>query len=278
MARKALFFLVSALAVASFVSAQAAPNWTQVPDACASACSQTVEVSYLCENQYSSDITDINGCFCDAFPSDADACATCLNSNNAGALASLLTSDETACPQAITGCLVQCSFATCDSSDINCQCAASYLESIYQCASCNTANGNAGKTNLTDFQTLDASCEAQNYTGATQSFSTEPLPSPTGEDAYVAPSLTATGDSGSSASASGAGSSTSAAAASSAASSAKATSATSSKAASSATTSSAKASSASAAASSSSKSGAGGLVAPALGGILAVAGAIAALL
>jgi hypothetical protein len=33
---------------------------------------------------------------------------------------------------------------TCESTDVACQCDATYLENIYNCASCNTANGNSG--------------------------------------------------------------------------------------------------------------------------------------
>ena len=59
---------------------------------------------------------------------------------------------------------------------------ASYLSSIFNCASCNTANGNTGSTQLSDFQSLQDSCKNQGYTGADQSFVTEAPPSPaTGE-------------------------------------------------------------------------------------------------
>lgn len=55
---------------------------------------------------------------------------------------------------------------------------AEYLANIYNCGSCNTANGNTGATQLTDFQSLDDSCKNQNYTGATQSFTTKANPTP----------------------------------------------------------------------------------------------------
>ncbi len=44
-----------------------------------------------------------------------------------------------------------------------------YLQNIYNCASCNTANGNTGVTLLSDYNALDTSCKAQSYTGAGQS-------------------------------------------------------------------------------------------------------------
>lgn len=51
-----------------------------------------------------------------------------------------------------------------------------YLENIYNCASCNTANGNTAATQISDFQSLQESCANQNYTGASQSFTTKALP------------------------------------------------------------------------------------------------------
>ena len=73
------------------------------------------------QTQYSSN-TDINACWCNNFPSDAASCATCLNTNNAAALASLITTDQTACPSALKSCLFECSFSTCASTDVACQC------------------------------------------------------------------------------------------------------------------------------------------------------------
>ena len=82
---------------------------------------QTTGLTRL-QNQFSGDSTQIYGCFCNNYPSDAATCATCLNDNNAAALGSLLTSTQTACPQAIQSCFFACSFDTCASSDIACQC------------------------------------------------------------------------------------------------------------------------------------------------------------
>ncbi|KAK8854898.1 hypothetical protein IAR55_003637 [Kwoniella newhampshirensis] len=190
-AAKTLFFVTATVLGAAVVNGQSAPNWQYIPSACSSQCAQTIQSAYLCETSYSSN-TDVYGCFCNNYPSDASDCASCLNSNDAAALASLLTSTQTACPAARQQCFFECSFDTCPSSDIACQCAGTYLENIYNCASCNTANNNAGTTQITDFNNLQQSCAAQNYTGASSSFSTIPLPT-IATAAYNAPSLTATG-------------------------------------------------------------------------------------
>ncbi|EIW67361.1 hypothetical protein M231_02497 [Tremella mesenterica] len=282
MSTKMMIFAASALASAAMASAQAAPMWQYFPTACASDCSQTIESAYLCETQYTSSTTDQYACFCEAFPSDASGCATCLNSNNAAALANLLTSTVSACPQAEQQCFFECSFDTCASTDIACQCDGAYLENIYNCASCNTANNNTGTTQIADFNALQSSCAAQNYTGASDSFTTVPLASPTGEDAYSAPSLTATGG-GEAATgdltASGAATAQSSASSGTASASASATgsASTTSKASASKTSASATKSGASASASASGTSGAGMNFAP-IGGCLALAGAVIALL
>ncbi|KAL7423475.1 hypothetical protein Q5752_001055 [Cryptotrichosporon argae] len=193
MAPKTVLFASAAAAFgAVVVSAQAAPNWEYFPTACASDCAQTIEAAYLCEQEYS-DATDIYGCYCTANPSDASTCATCLDSNDAAALGALVTSDITECTTAFSSCFFECSITLCDSTDVACQCSSTYLEEIYNCASCNTANGNTGATQLSDFQALNSSCGAQSYTGAYQDFATVAVASPTGQDAYVAPTLTATG-------------------------------------------------------------------------------------
>ncbi|WVQ74754.1 hypothetical protein IAR50_004359 [Cryptococcus sp. DSM 104548] len=187
---KVLFFAATA-AFAALANAQSAPNWQYIPSACADSCSKTVESAYLCETTYTSN-TDVYGCFCNNYPTDASDCSTCLTSNDAAALASLLTSTQTACPTAISQCSFECAFDTCDSSDIDCQCRADYLENIYNCASCNTANGNTAATQLSDFTSLQESCSNQNYTAADGSFTTKALPT-INTDGYAAPTLTATG-------------------------------------------------------------------------------------
>lgn len=192
MASKTLFLAASALAGAALVAAQAAPNWIYIPQSCSTQCSKTVESAYLCQTQFSGMTTNIYGCFCNNYPSDSQSCVDCLNSNNAAALGALLKSTQTACPQAIKSCDFQCAFDTCASSDVACQCEASYLENIYNCASCNTANNNAGTTQISDFNALRESCANQNYTGASQSFATSALPA-IDTAGYNAPQLTATG-------------------------------------------------------------------------------------
>ncbi|WVR07416.1 hypothetical protein IAU60_004457 [Kwoniella sp. DSM 27419] len=304
MSAKIVLFAAAAAIGASVVSAQAAPNWEYIPAACSQQCASTIESAYTCETQFQS-TTDIYGCFCNNYPTDVSGCADCMNSNNAGALASLLTSTQEACPAAQKQCFFQCSFDTCASSDIACQCEASYLQNIFNCASCNTANNNAGTTQVTDFQSLQESCKNQNYTGADQDFQTQAVASAT-TDGYSAPSLTATGggaaatgeasDLGGGSSAvetgaasgttaiAGAASSTSAAAASGASASHSGSAASASKTsarASGSTSARASGTGASAGAASASasggSSGAGQLAVPAAGGVLALAGAILAL-
>ncbi|ODN92844.1 hypothetical protein L198_05641 [Cryptococcus wingfieldii CBS 7118] len=186
-----ILFIAATTAFAVVVKGQSAPNWQYIPSACADTCSQTVESAYLCETTYTSN-TDVYGCFCNNYPTDASDCATCLTSNDAAALASLLTSTQTACPTAISECSFECAFDTCDSSDISCQCGAEYLENIYNCASCNTANGNTAATQISDFNSLQESCSNQNYTDADGTFTTNALPT-INTDGYTAPTLTATG-------------------------------------------------------------------------------------
>ncbi|ODO06553.1 hypothetical protein I350_03908, partial [Cryptococcus amylolentus CBS 6273] len=170
-----ILFIAATAAFAVVVKGQSAPNWQYIPSACADTCSKTVESAYLCETTYTSN-TDVYGCFCNNYPTDASDCATCLTSNDAAALASLLTSTQTACPTAISQCSFECAFDTCDSSDISCQCGADYLENIYNCASCNTANGNTAATQISDFNSLQESCSNQNYTDADGTFTTKALP------------------------------------------------------------------------------------------------------
>ncbi|EAL20555.1 hypothetical protein CNBE4750 [Cryptococcus deneoformans B-3501A] len=188
---KTLSFLATLAISAAVVRGQAAPNWQYVPQTCASDCAETVKAAYLCEATYT-DGTEAYSCFCNNFPSDASACATCLSSNDASAVASVLTSAQTACPAAISQCFFECDFTTCSSTDVACQCDGTYLENIFNCASCNTANGNTAATQVSDFQALQESCANQNYTGASESFTTKALPTIATSD-YTAPSLTATG-------------------------------------------------------------------------------------
>ncbi|OCF38697.1 hypothetical protein I317_07524 [Kwoniella heveanensis CBS 569] len=303
MSAKTLIFVAAAAIGAAVVNGQAAPNWEYIPSACSSQCSSTIESAYLCETTYSS-ATEIYGCFCNNYPTDVSGCSDCLNSNDAAALASLLTSTQEACPTAIKQCFFECSFDTCGSTDVACQCDATYLQNIYNCASCNTANGNTGATQVADFQALQESCKNQNYTGADQDFQTQGLPAIT-TDGYSAPSLTATGGGaaatgeasalagGSDASAvdtaAASGTTAAAGAASSAAATGSAAGASASASASKASTShaaSATASrtsasgsaSASASASAAAGNGAGALAVPAVGGLLGLAGAVLALL
>ncbi|AFR95759.1 hypothetical protein C343_03865 [Cryptococcus neoformans C23] len=308
---KTLFFVATLAISAVVVHSQAAPNWQYIPQTCASDCTQTLMAAYLCETTYT-DGVEVYSCFCNNFPSDATVCASCLNSNDASAMASVLTSAQTACPAAISQCFFECDFPTCNSSDVACQCDGTYLQNIFSCASCNTANGNAGATQIADFQSLQESCVNQNYTGASQNFTTKALPT-IATSGYTAPSLTASGGGaaasdtaavaiGTASNVAGTNSATAAASASAAASSSSSAAASSggetissAAAAVASTTSAAQHTSAvsgttsgsvsrsvsqSASASSSSNSSSSGasMVTPAVGGVLAVAGAVLALL
>ncbi|KIR34868.1 hypothetical protein I352_03121 [Cryptococcus deuterogattii MMRL2647] len=303
---KTLFFVATVAISAAVVRAQAAPNWQYIPSSCASQCAQTIESAYLCETTYT-DGTEVYACFCNNFPSDASACATCLNSNDASAVASVLTSTQTACPSAISQCYFECDFPTCASTDVACQCDATYLENIYNCASCNTANGNTAATQISDFQSLQESCANQNYTGASQSFTTKALPT-IATNGYTAPSLSASGggaaasdtgavaigttsgaadttasaaatsDAAAASSSSSAASSSDGATTSDAATAASHTSAGTTAGSASHSTSHSASGSTSASASSSSSSSGAGMVTPAVGGVLAVACAVLALL
>ncbi|WWC63143.1 uncharacterized protein I303_105743 [Kwoniella dejecticola CBS 10117] len=296
MSAKTLFFAAAAVIGAAVVKGQAAPNWQYIPSACQDQCSSTLQSAYTCETTYSTS-TEVYGCFCNNYPTDVDACSSCLNSNDASALGSLLTSTQTACPTAQQQCFFECSFDTCASSDISCQCDATYLANIYNCASCNTANGNTGATQVSDFQSLQESCANQNFTGADQTFTTSGLPS-IQTDGYTAPTLTAsgggaaaTGDASDLAggSATGSGSDatatdaagTTAAVATASLSATKASGAASKAASATGSTShsasGSKSATASAAASSGASSGALNLVAPAFGGVVGLVGAVVAL-
>ncbi|WVW85766.1 hypothetical protein I302_107804 [Kwoniella bestiolae CBS 10118] len=296
MSAKTLFFVAAAAVGVAVVNAQAAPNWQYIPTACQDSCSSTIESAYLCQTTYSTS-TEVYGCFCNNYPTDVDGCASCLNSNDASALGALLTSTQTACPEAEKQCFFECSFDTCASSDIACQCDSTYLSNIYNCASCNTANGNTGATQVTDFQALQESCKNQNYTGADQEFTTKGLPT-VATAGYAAPTLTATGGgaaatgeasdlAGGDATVASDAAGTTAAASAAATSASKASSAASkaataaasgsaSKASSTASRTSASASAASAS-SSGASSGALNVAAPAFGGLVGLVGAVVAL-
>ena len=62
---------------------------------------------------------------------------------------------------------------------------ANYLSNIFNCASCNTANGNTGATTIDNFNDLKDSCANQGYAGANQTFATQAANSPTGQGKLV---------------------------------------------------------------------------------------------
>jgi len=59
------------------------------------------------------------------------SCTTCLNSNDQQ-VGQIIAGLSTYCTQLINGCVFQCGFTTCASSDVGCQCAESYLQDIYK--------------------------------------------------------------------------------------------------------------------------------------------------
>ena len=79
-------------------------------------------ISTDAQNTYDGFYASIYGCFCNAYPTDAAACVTCLNANEAGALGKLLASTQTDCPASIKECRAECAITPCDKTDVACQC------------------------------------------------------------------------------------------------------------------------------------------------------------
>ncbi|KAG7571239.1 hypothetical protein FFLO_00751 [Filobasidium floriforme] len=183
--------LVTALVSLTSVHAQAAvPDPTTVPAACATQCADIIETATLCTREYgSTNETSLAACLCSSIPptSALNTCTKCLDSNSAGSLSDSLAQLPQVCEKALDSCAFECDFPTCDAKDVDCQCGEDYLQNIFNCASCNSKNGNTGATTLTNYNELKNSCVNQNYTEIPSS--TEPLPSPTGQDGYVAPTL-----------------------------------------------------------------------------------------
>lgn len=182
------------LGVASTVLAQ---DYTAFPAACSTACGNYVKNSWLCGKRYPAAANSTNAfqaCFCDVIDSaQVSQCASCLNTNNASSAGTIVTKTTELCQNFAQGCVYQCDFTTCDSSDVACQCNKDYLQDIYNCASCNTNNKNTGKTQISDYQALLRSCQAQGLSNPNDAAkSTDSLPSPTSMS-YVAPSLTGNG-------------------------------------------------------------------------------------
>lgn len=190
------FALFSAV-LASLASGVVAQDYTTFPAACSTACGAYVKNSWLCGKQYpvAANLTNaFQACFCDAIGSaNISQCVSCLNASGASSAGTIVTKTPELCKNLAQNCVYQCDFSTCDNSDVACQCNKDYLQNIYNCASCNTNNKNNGKTQISDYQTLLHSCQAQGLSNPNDAAkSTDPLPSPTSTD-YVAPSLAGDG-------------------------------------------------------------------------------------
>lgn len=191
-----LTVLTSLLASLALVSAQmnsGLPSASAFPSACATQCGDVIEVATLCTDEYTTSLNQ-TACICNALPSSSSlsTCSSCLTSNNAAGLASALGEANTACSSALDMCAFECgSIPACSETDVACTCSLSFLQGIYNCGACNTANGNSGQTSLDSYRQLAEACVNQNYTSTPTA--TQPLPSPTGQAGYVAPTLTGTG-------------------------------------------------------------------------------------
>ena len=84
----------------------------------------------------------IAACFCSGIPatSELTSCAGCLDENTSDTLGSVLAALPQYCQGAAKSCAFECSFDTCASTDVDCQCGEDYLQNIFNCASCNTVS------------------------------------------------------------------------------------------------------------------------------------------
>jgi len=190
-------FAAAVVSVAILAAAVKAQDFSSFPSACATACSAFVENSVQCSTQYpaTADVTSgAQACFCDALPASAlGDCAACLQTNNAASAYTYVNTLPATCQDFTQKCTNQCDFPTCASSDINCQCSQTYLQNIYNCGSCNTANKNTGVTLLTDYTALLSSCEGQTLIASADApKATDPALMPTSAP-YTAPALTGNG-------------------------------------------------------------------------------------
>ncbi|KAG8886209.1 hypothetical protein FRB97_006212 [Tulasnella sp. 331] len=177
-----------------------AQDYSGFVPACEMGCAAYVRTSSLCGQQYPPNNgnfppSSLQACFCDDISqANVADCATCLSANKAPSVAQLVLNTTKYCKDFAQNCVYQCDFPTCDSLDIACQCNTTYLQNIYDCASCNSANNNPGKTELPDFDSLQQSCINQGIINVNQVIkSTKPYPSPTSVAGYVEPSLTGSG-------------------------------------------------------------------------------------
>ncbi len=117
----------------------------QFPVACSTSCGSTIKTISLCTTEQSTSLS-IAACFCVGLPSTTEltVCSSCLSSDSQSAMAMNLMAVGQACGNALQTCAFECSFDTCQSSDVKCQCSETYLQNILQCASCNSVSGNQG--------------------------------------------------------------------------------------------------------------------------------------
>jgi len=191
-------FAVSATLALTLVLAVKAQDFSAFPSACSTQCAAYVKNAVLCTEQFPPSGGTTSGaqaCFCDALSTAAlSTCASCLTSNNAASAATYVTGLTAECQDFTQKCTFECDFPTCNSADISCQCAPSYLQNIYNCASCNTNNNNAGTTQVTDYDSLVKSCEGQSLVASADApKSTDGLPEPSTAAPYTAPALTGNG-------------------------------------------------------------------------------------
>lgn len=179
--KKMQFILVLIALVSHFLVVCAQFDPGQTPQVCMQSCQQLLDLGASCIAEYSSsgNSSGSTACLCHGLPElDYSSCTSCLQTHSA-TVAQGLGQLSTFCTDFIKQCKYECDFPTCNSSDVACQCKETYLQDIYNCASCNSANGNTGATVLADYTALRDSCFHQGYSAT-----------PTGIDAVPTPSVT----------------------------------------------------------------------------------------
>jgi hypothetical protein len=126
---KSLHFEIYSRGVVSTLSAGSATSIDHSVDAL-----HRLDLAQTCTTEYptTGNPPPSSACVCTGLANlNYGSCTTCLNSNDqqvGQAVAGL----SMYCTQLINGCVFQCGFTTCASSDVGCQCAESYLQDIYK--------------------------------------------------------------------------------------------------------------------------------------------------
>lgn len=157
----------------------------EIPQACLSPCQTLLDLGNTCIVEYPEQGSSprATACLCNAIDGlGYTSCTSCLTSA-APALAQSLSQLSTFCTDFVNGCKYECAFETCAAADVQCQCQESYLQGIYNCASCNSAHNNANSTLLADYNALRDSCVNQGHTGTPTG--AEPIPTPSGTIPYT---------------------------------------------------------------------------------------------